>query len=300
MRIHHYVLIALGFFLIYFGLFSSAVDQDLGEVEYIILDDLVIGETTIPDNREVMLDAKPIFIEGNSNEAVLIFHGYLASPQEVAELAEYLGDKNYTVLAPLMSGHGSHPEALAEINFEDWQSDATTYYQALDAEYDTVHVIGFSLGSLSALYLAEQYELDSVTAIGPPFYIGHEMLDNLNLSNVFLELAEYVPTIPNPVSVSDTVVGRELYDEFPLESVIEILEYCELVESDLALVTEKTLLIHGQFDTTADPEGSILVYDSISSEEKELVEVASLHPVLMGIHKEEVFEETYLFLEEAE
>ena len=82
--------------------------------------------------------------------------------------------------------------------------------------------------------------------------------------------------------------------------MLEILEYSEEVESDLSLITERTLLVHGQFDTTADPKGSDLVYETISSEDKELYEVASMHPVLMGIHKEEVFEKISLFLEERE
>ncbi len=296
MRIHHYIFIFLGFFLVLYGLFSAVTNINDLETQHIILNDLVIGETVLPDGREVAEYALPIYVEGNSNEAVLIFHGYLTSPQEVAELAQYLSEQNYTVLAPLMSGHGANPEDLEEVNFEDWQADAVKYYQALDAEYDTVHVIGFSLGSLSALYLAEAYELDSLTTIGPPFYIGNKVLEVVNLTEVFLEVAKYVPMISNPISLSDEIIGRDVLEAFPMESVIEIIEYSEIVESDLNLITERSLLIHGQFDTVADPEGSVLIYELINSSQKELVEVASLHPVLMGTHKEEVFEKINEFL----
>jgi carboxylesterase len=296
MRMLHKIFLIFSLCLILFGLFvffsEVSSDEDLVQLE-----GLTVGETFIPDERVVLESAIPIYIEGSNNKAVLIFHGYLASPQEVEELANYLGDQDYTVLAPLMQGHGTDPSDLENIDYEVWQSEAMMYYEALSSSYDSVQVVGFSLGSLSALHLAEIYELDSVVAIGPPFYIGNKILENVNLSEVFLEISEYVPYIYNH-ALSDMIIGREMYDQFPLESVLEILEYSEEVKPDLSLITERVLLIHGQFDTTADPEGSDLVYETINSEDKELLEVASMHPVLMGIHKEEVFEKIYSFLEE--
>lgn len=298
MRIHHKIFLLLALFFVLYGAFVF-FSEISSEEDLVQLEGITIGDIFISDERIVLESARPIYVEGNNDKAVLIFHGYLSSPQEVEELAYYLAEEGYTVLAPLMQGHGTDPNDLENATYEVWKSDASMYYETLSASYDSVQVIGFSLGSLSALSLAEDYELDSVTIIGPPFYIGNEIWDNINLSLVFEEISEYVPYIYNP-SFSDTIIGREVYEEFPLESVLEILEYSKEIEPNLPMITERTLLVHGQFDTTADPAGSQLVYETISSEDKELFEIASMHPVLMGIHKEEVFEKINLFLEDTE
>ncbi len=301
MRIHHLIFIGLSLILIFIGLstvYNSIISE---EVVFIEAENITVGDVTFVDDREIYDYSQHVYLVSEENDnaqsAVLIFHGFLATPQEVSGLAEYLHDEGYTVLAPLMAGHGSDPNDLENVSFEDWQDEAFMYYEALDLIYDEVHVIGFSLGSLSALTISEEYDVTGkVVTIGPPFYIVDETLDNINLTLVLEEVSEYVPTVGKLGKVSDDIVGRETYEEFPLSSVLEIIEYSEIVEESLPIISEDMLLIHGTFDFVADPEGSEYLYESISSENKELVKINSLHPLLMGIHKEEVFEIIFEFL----
>ena len=165
-----YILITLILLLAIYFLFPYLNEISQDKIPY---PTITIGDTNISKDIEINSYASPIFFEGNE-KAVLIIHGYLASPQEVQELAYYLNENGYTVFAPLMSGHGSDYKNLENVSWEDWKEESEYYYELLEDNYEEVHVVGFSLGSLSALELSMNYELDSLTVIGSPIFIFKE------------------------------------------------------------------------------------------------------------------------------
>ncbi len=273
----------------------------------IIIGGELINEELVLNEVQILDYAQPIFLEGDNNltndksKSILLIHGYLASPQEVEELAYYLNEQGYTVFAPLMSGHGTNYLDLENVSWEEWVDESKYYYGLLDENYDEVNVVGFSLGSLSALELSEEYELDSLVIIGTPMFIVTDWVysddyDSEFLVEVIEKFAEYFPYPKKGNSFTDLVIGRETYTHLPATSILEVIEYSDHVKSILDEVNDDVLIVHGTFDVVADPYGAEFVYEEIGSGEKEIVYVNSLHQVLMGIHQEEVFSEVSDFL----
>ncbi|HCY84126.1 MAG TPA: EstA protein, partial [Desulfobacteraceae bacterium] len=57
---------------------------------------------------------RPLFLKRTNEVAgVLLIHGYMAAPREMADFAEYLHTQGFTVYAPRLAGHGTSPENLA-------------------------------------------------------------------------------------------------------------------------------------------------------------------------------------------
>ena len=57
--------------------------------------------------------------------AVLLFHAYTGSPNDVRMLARRLERENYTVLAPMFSGHGTKdPLNILNLTPDIWIEDA--------------------------------------------------------------------------------------------------------------------------------------------------------------------------------
>ncbi len=50
--------------------------------------------------------------QGDNGKAVLLLHGYTGSASEMRPLGEYLHKQGYTVLCPLLPGHGTTVEEL--------------------------------------------------------------------------------------------------------------------------------------------------------------------------------------------
>ena len=65
------------------------------------------------------LDGNSFYHQGNSTGFLLI-HGFTASTAEVRPLADRLTELGYTVSAPLLPGHNTHPDDLNKTKWQDW------------------------------------------------------------------------------------------------------------------------------------------------------------------------------------
>jgi alpha-beta hydrolase superfamily lysophospholipase len=98
------------------------------------------------------------FFWPGSEVGVLLLHGLTATTAEVRLLAEKLHAAGYTISAPLLPGHGTHPDELNETTWHDWAWTAEKAYQYLATVCDQVFVGGESTGGALALYLAAQHK----------------------------------------------------------------------------------------------------------------------------------------------
>lgn len=102
-------------------------------------------------------------LDGNSfllkagEPAVLLIHGFTATTSEVRPLAEFLHGKGLTISAPLLAGHGTHPDDLNKTKWQDWYQSTESAYLSLKADHDEVWVGGESMGGVLALMLAASH-----------------------------------------------------------------------------------------------------------------------------------------------
>jgi carboxylesterase len=103
-------------------------------------------------------DKSPLSIAGDGR-GVLCLHGITGTPFEVRPLAEALGRRGCTVVAPMLAGHGGTLADLAASGWPDWVRSAESALDALQARVGgrPVAICGFSMGGLLALRLARLY-----------------------------------------------------------------------------------------------------------------------------------------------
>lgn len=97
---------------------------------------------------------KTIFFE-KGPRAVLLFHAFTSTPNDVRSLARALERADYTVYAPTLSGHGTdNPDDLFDYGIEDWKKDGEKAYEFLKEKgYKEIAVFGLSLGGIVATHL---------------------------------------------------------------------------------------------------------------------------------------------------
>ena len=93
------------------------------------------SEKKIP--QKIMKGGEPFFYK-RGKTGMLLIHGFTSTPQELRYLAKYLADKNISVMAPLMKGHGRSPEAMLETNSKDWIDSAEKAYLELKKHCNTI------------------------------------------------------------------------------------------------------------------------------------------------------------------
>jgi carboxylesterase len=102
----------------------------------------------------------------------LLMHGLGGTPVELRFVAQGLNRAGYTVLCPLMAGHGGSDLLLSTTSWKDWVATADAAYERLRETCDHVIIGGLSAGSIVALHVAakRQEEIAGLVLYSPTFW----------------------------------------------------------------------------------------------------------------------------------
>ncbi|MEK6579262.1 MAG: alpha/beta fold hydrolase [Bdellovibrionota bacterium] len=116
------------------------------------------------------------FLRGRNRQAIILVHGFLASPQEVSQLAAEINRAGWTVYLPLIYGFGGSTPVANAVTVEDWRRSITESVEAVSTCYGHISMAGFSLGG----GLITDYVLNNplVTTAG---MIGDTQIDSVIL-----------------------------------------------------------------------------------------------------------------------
>lgn len=113
-----------------------------------------------------------IFLQGlKASPAILLIHGYSATPYEMTWFARQLNDLGYTVLVPRLPGHGTCKKDFLASNWKDWLRCVSDAYIDLASKHEVVYVGGHSMGALLAVILSRYFDVKKLFLFAPAFKI---------------------------------------------------------------------------------------------------------------------------------
>jgi len=189
---------------------------------------------------------QPFFFPGGES-GVLLVHGYLTSPGEMRPLGEYLTSKGMTVMGICLEGHGTQPEDLAGVSWQDWVSNVRTGVKKLREHCVSVSIAGHSLGAALALYTAAHEPLKRVVAFSAPDGTLVPQTP-IALAKPLSQLIQSIPKIGS--DMRDPIARRHhfTYQQIPLESAVQLATFLGELDTALPKVTSPTLLVHARKD----------------------------------------------------
>ncbi len=277
--------------------FSMGLDNDYFEQDYTQYFD---KEETKP--REI---GRPRMLKRffRNRNGVLLVHGYLAAPEEVRALGEYLYDRGYTVYIPRLRGHGTSPEDLSERVWEQWYESVNRGYVALKNTVSRMAIVGFSTGAGLALYtgITKGDYLTCAVAINAPLRlknVGSQFAPTVVLWNALLNRMsikkgkfEFVENKPENPHIN--------YFRNPIHGINELEKLMKVLDMRLPELKIPTLLIQGAKDPVVNPESAIEIYKKLGPIKKELCMVyAERHGIINGEGSETVFKRVCAYLDE--
>jgi len=212
-------------------------------------------------------------------------------------LGEYLAARGLTVVAPLLPGHGTTPEDLARCRWQDWTGAVEEALTELRSSCEKVFVGGLSMGALLTLYLAERHPLDGIIVMAPALLVSDRRIYLTPILKHFVKFAP--PSGKGETDLSDPQALERIwcYDLVPVAAAAELLHLQRIVRRDLARVTAPCLIFQGRRDKDVPLQAAQLLYDSISSVDKELVWLDnSGHCLTVDSERELVGEKTYRWI----
>lgn len=229
---------------------------------------------------------------------VLLIHGFSGSPAEMRYLGDMLNQRGYSVLGVRLAGHGTNTAEMAETGYKDWIESAEGAFDRLSGKCSKVFVVGFSMGSLLALKIAEDgKKVSGVVAISPPMYTSLYM-------RVLSWWITFWPgktfTIGALSSFLDSKDGYKVvtYEKVPKRKILDLLAIVNLVRKSLSKVNVPVLVLQGGMDVIIPESSGREIITGVESVNKKLIRLPlSTHVVPMGIDRDRVVDLVSGFLE---
>lgn len=221
-------------------------------------------------------NAEPFLVlpQQRNRLGVVLVHGFLASPAEVKQFGEKLGQQGYAVIGPRLKGHGTSPWDLRERSWTDWLASVQRAYQIMLGYCDDVCVIGFSTGgALSLLLAAEQPDgLAGAVAISAPIKFRNKNMMFVPLVHHANKLVSWLRAYEGimPFRPTDTEHPDINYSTMPVHALFELRQMVNELVKRLPDVHCPTLILQGDEDPVVVPDSANRVYKKISSKAKQL------------------------------
>lgn len=206
------------------------------------------------------VDNLPFFLPAaSSRAAVLLVHGFTASPWEMKLVGESLQHDGFSCLAIRLPGHGTSPEDLSRQTLESWQNEVERGVDLLRSQYVRVYAAGMSSGGLLLLQAAVAGKLQGLALLSPYLSLGHWLAP---LTGVLQHVIRYQKR-----SLT-TAANRHYYAERPLAGIHQLQRLIRQSRSNLPRIETPTLVLSAAGDKTVDPESAITLYETLGSRAK--------------------------------
>ncbi len=241
------------------------------------------------------LDGRSFSLNGDNGVGVLLIHGFTSTTRIVRSLAEYLNKTGITVMAPLLPGHGTHPEDALKVNRSQWLETAEKAYESLKARSDKVIVGGESMGGLLALHIAAHHaEISGLTLFAPAIRIRNHWMAPILAPFIKFRPKSYLKA----ASPTPNIFPWQGYNVLPVPALAQFYFLRIQVNRELKAVHQPITIFQGKKDTTVVPEGAAILYDRVSSSDKKLTWLEdSGHTLLLGKDYPAVYQDTLTFIE---
>lgn len=223
--------------------------------------------------KNPQLPGDDFFWEGNET-GVLLIHGFTATTAEVRLMGEKLHQDGFTVAAPLLPGHGTHPDDLNRATWKMWLEKTKHFYEKCARECNRAFVIAESMGALLAIELGAQHpEINGLMLFAPAMKINGGWLARL--------LAPFKKYLNK--SGKDDGLPWKGYTVYPLKAAVELLKLQKHTRKLLPRITQPTLVFTGENDQSISEDSADIILNNIGASHKKHIHMKnSPHCILLA------------------
>ena len=231
----------------------------------------------------------------NKKIGVLLVHGFTGSPASMRPWAEYLNQRGYTVTVPLLPGHGTRPEDLNLVKWQEWPAKVENDLNALLQSCEKVFICGLSMGGGTTLNVATRYskQLAGIILVNPMI---HVKLIPHQLAWVISRFQKMRDSVGDDIKRPG--ITEYGYDSLPAVGVYQLLKMLSYTRKRLHDVTAPLQLFHSVDDHTLPVSNTEIIMHGVGSRDKSRIElVNSYHVATLDYDQEIIFENSRIFIE---
>jgi carboxylesterase len=243
-----------------------------------------------------VLEGAEEFTLGEGTVGALLVHGFTGSPQGLRGLGEYLAERGLAVEGLRLPGHGTTWQDLNVRHAQEWIDAVEAGFAKVAEGRRKIFVAGLSFGAALALDFAARNP-DAVAGVVTLAGLVYTRDPRRFLAPVIRRLTASLPGIAN--DIADAGAAEIAYDRLPTTAAYQMLRCIRRARAALPNVRCPILVMHSTNDHTVHPGNARVIFDTVASEDKELVWLdKSYHVITLDFDKQEVFERTYDFIKQ--
>jgi carboxylesterase len=207
----------------------------------------------------------------NAHIGILLIHGFTSTPANFQKFGESFIEKGFSVSIPLLPGHGTVPEDLLSVAWQDWKHAVCDAYDTLATNCTHIFVIGLSLGGALALHLAkEKTSIRKIYLLVPAVY-------PIFIFKIFIKLLPFLKWTGLKFwghvagDVKDPKSGELGYGRVPINAFKELSLLMQETVKIIPQVKANTLILQSKVDHKLPANKAKEIYKNLGSNSKEIV-----------------------------
>lgn len=204
-------------------------------------------------------------------KAIILIHGFLTHVNDFKNIVPELEQLYDEVCLFEVPGH-SIPPNYKKFKVKDTFNKLLAYYDDLEQKYDTIDLIGFSMGGALACYLQSVRKIGKLVLLAPANkYLNFSLLHNRlqlfkKIKKNKLELENIMKDDKKAINIAFT----RLFPHYSVHNIQTFMNIIKICNKELIAITEPVLIIWGKLDQLVPYSSIQYVYD-LAINKKELV-----------------------------
>lgn len=243
---------------------------------------------TIP----IIFGAEPYHFQGK-NVGIFMVHDFGGTPAHLRTIAEGFATSGYSVNLPCLLGHGTAPEDLLAISYEDIFYHTEVEFKRFYEEMEYTIVLGFAAGGAIAQQFATKYELAGLILINSFYATPEKFIEDANLALDAHEAFFDMGTI----DIKNERAKLSIYKKFSANLAIQLNEVSTQLEKDASSIVAPLLILQSVDDHVYSPVNADRLLNAIGSREKHLVMLQdSFHYAPVDYDQERITNQSIFFI----
>jgi len=240
-------------------------------------------------DREARIDGGPEVIEGTAKRirwhaghertpiAIVHLHGFSASRQETAPLAELVADAlGANLFETRLAGHGLRNAPLEDVRAEDWLDDATEALAIGAALGERIVILSTSTGATLAAAMLDHPAMQAVDAIVmiSPNFAPHDPRARWLTGPAGSLVARVAAGPTRSWTAHNELQARYWTTRYPIAAAVEMMRLVDRANQLLpGAMQQRWLMFVSEQDTVVSASAAIAIFEATSAPEKALVRV---------------------------
>jgi|GEM_PF-2654043 len=237
------------------------------------------------------------------SQCLMLLHGFGGSPHDLKPLTNVLDTLNVSYFTVLLAGHGTHPRDLKNIQYKTWISDCFDIYDSLSNEFESVALIGFSMGGAISQIISAERDVSKLVVLSPYYRIHQKWYyfgKPEKWAKRFSIVMPYIKKLKiGQINDPSGLEKYSAYEKLPLRAVGELVKVGNLAIEEAKNVSCPVLWLHSKGDIVSDYNLSFDAFNNNESSDKAFISFTrSNHILLYDYDSDEVIQRILRFLHE--